>query len=260
MNIYGYSHIHTRHTDGDLSLSEIKNVMLSYGASFVFVADHKEYLSTEKFERLVSECQQLSDDKILIIPGLEVVVGRNHLLVLGVKNYYKEDSAIDLLKKYKADGCLIIWAHPHRSKYKIDNVCLDLLDGIEIWNSAYDTKYCPRYNSLQYIKRGSKNNWLLLPGLDFHRSSHLPGPKIFLSVGRLEVEEVIKKIKSGEYLVGKKTGVKKEDFLGKKYYYYFCLSLFLLAIFNIFKTANSILLALHIKVPARIKNYLRKYI
>ncbi len=260
MDIYGYSHIHTRYTDGDLSLLEVKKLMLDYGASFMLITEHREHLNATTFKQLAVECHQLSDDDILIITGLEVAAGNNHILILGAEQFYEENDIVDLLTRYKADGCPIIWAHPHRNKYKIEDNLLSLLDGIEIWNSAYDTKYCPRYSSLQYARYNFKKDWLLLPALDFHRQSHLPGPKIFLSVEKLRTEEVIRQIKLGQYKIGKKEGVSSKDCLTKRYYFYFYLSLLIMMMFKFFKTTDSFLSALHIKVPVKIKNYLRRYI
>ena len=154
MDIYGYSHLHTKYTDGDLDLSKIKELLLNQGASFAFITEHREYFDAQKYEKYFQECRQLSDDKIIFVPGLEIAVGRNHILVLGVEKYYEDDSSINLLKRYKADGNLIIWAHPHRSRYLITADVSELLDGIEIWNSSYDTKYFPDlvlYNMLKRI-------------------------------------------------------------------------------------------------------------
>lgn len=260
MEIYGYSHLHTKYSDGDLDLPEIKKLLLKQGASFAFISEHEEFFNVQKYEALVKECRVLSDDQFLFIPGLEIAVSKNHILVLGAWQYHKTDNNVNLLKAYKADDCLLIWAHPHRGHYQIKDDVLNLMDGMEIWNSSYDTKYFPRHSSLSYAKRNLRTDWLLISGLDFHRASHLPGPKMFLSVNDLSYEEIIKKIKSGEYQIGNQKKLIKEDVFGKKYYYYCLLSVFFLGILKTFKIINSVLLALNIRMPAKIKNYLRKYI
>jgi len=260
MEIYGYLHLHTKYSDGDLDLPEIKKSLLNQGASFAFFTEHEKHLDAQGYEAFVKECRTFSDDKFLLIPGLEIPVGKNHILVLGARQYHQAGNDADLIKAYRADGCVIIWAHPHRGNYQMTDDILNLMDGMEIWNSSYDTKYAPRYSSLNYIKKNLRINWLLLPGLDFHRQSHLPGPKIFLSVNYLNYEEIIEKIKSGEYQIGNQKELNDKNVFGKKYYYYFSLSILFLTVLRILKTINSSLLALNIKVPAKIKNYLRKHI
>jgi hypothetical protein len=260
MQIFGYCHIHSKYSDGDLSLEKIKRIFSYLGASFIFVTEHTDNFTKDKARNFINDCQRLSNNNFLIIPGLEISIGKNHILVLGTPNYYEDNNIIYLLNKYKNDNCLLVWAHPHRGNHQVVDSILGLIDGIEIWNSVYDTKHAPRYSTLNYVKKNYQKNWLLFPGLDFHRSSHSPGPAIFLSLNQLNQEEIIRKMKINEYQIGNKIKLNKNDVLGKKYYYLFFLNLFFIIILTILRMINSVLLSFNIKAPIRIKNYLRKYI
>lgn len=254
MKHIGYLHVHSKYSDGDLSLSEIKRIFLGKGASFIFLAEHEELLNEKEYFELINECNRLNNESFLLVPGLESVCGENHLLIYGAKKIVPGKDIVEKIKMHKEDGCVIIWAHPHKSNYIIEPEIFSLLDGMEIWNSSYDGKNAPRFNSLNFAKKKA-SGLALLPGLDFHRAAHQYGPKIAFNLNNLNYKDIAEQIKLGKFLVGsEERGV--DSFLKKNTINLKSLaSIFFL---HFFKKLNAIFFRFHIKAPRRIKDRIRK--
>lgn len=255
--MFGYLHIHSKYSDGDYDLEKIKEVFSKMGANFIFLADHEERLDDKKFRDYLKECSRLSDNNFLIIPGLEINVGKNHLLALNAEQIHHENNLIEKIKKYKDDGCLIVWAHPHKNKFKIDEKLFELLDGIEVWNSLYDGKIVPRFSSLK-VASSLPDKKKLLCALDFHRAAHSDGPKIFLKSKILEKDAVIQELKSGNYKIGKNTEMEMDKVELNSLLT--LISFLSITLIRIFRISSKILSILNIKVPKKIKVFLRRKI
>ena len=81
----GAIHIHSTYSDGELTLAELRDVMIASGCGFVCMTDHAEFSDDAKLDAYVRECESLSDDQFRFIPGLEFTCdNRMHVLGLGV--------------------------------------------------------------------------------------------------------------------------------------------------------------------------------
>ena len=63
----GAIHIHSRYSDGDLSLAELRDAYAAAGCAFVCMTDHAEFLDEDGRRRYVSECAALSDERFRFI-------------------------------------------------------------------------------------------------------------------------------------------------------------------------------------------------
>ena len=80
----GAIHVHSTYSDGEFTLSELKEIFVSAGCSFVCMTDHAEYFDADSREAYKSECLKLSDSKFLFIPGVEYTCReRMHILAYG---------------------------------------------------------------------------------------------------------------------------------------------------------------------------------
>ncbi|MBP9863858.1 hypothetical protein KBC54_00205 [Patescibacteria group bacterium] len=185
MKLIGLVHLHSTHSyDGKLSLSEIRDLAVRDGISFVCMTEHTEGMDEEKMQKFIDECRSVSDDRVSFIPGFEITSGNSHTLAIGVSSPVQIGIPIEMMKKAKADGAWIVLAHPHRNQFEIQDAHLAVLDGIEIWNGQYDGKHVPRTAAVSYLSflRRKLPKLLASAGLDLHRASHWGGPRIHLDI------------------------------------------------------------------------------
>ena len=93
-----------------------------------------------------------------------------HLLGIGLSKYIDPQNIIKTIDDIHLQGGLAIIAHPSRNNYFIPPEIVEMLDGLEVWNAAYDSRYLPRAKSLRTFNSLRKKNASLLAfcGLDMH--------------------------------------------------------------------------------------------
>jgi predicted metal-dependent phosphoesterase TrpH len=181
MKLKGLLHVHSNHSDGALSLAEIKKACQLTGVKFVFMADHMHQIeSLEKFEQIKKECLELSDNEFQIVPGFEVETKEDyHILVYNSKVFIKDKiSWRELFNIYSNEkDVLFVLAHASQLKTKPDKEFLTKINAIEAWNSRYDSRHAPNLKALTLAK---ENNLASLCGVDSHSKETLA--KIWLEV------------------------------------------------------------------------------
>jgi predicted metal-dependent phosphoesterase TrpH len=81
----GVIHAHSTYSDGEYTLTELRDVFVASGCTFVCMTDHAEYFDVEKVRSYRAECERLSDDQFVFVPGLEFTCERRmHILGYGV--------------------------------------------------------------------------------------------------------------------------------------------------------------------------------
>ncbi len=201
MDITGGAHIHSRYSyDGAVSLADLRKECLARDMRFALMAEHTDHLMPEAAEEFIRECRRLSDAEFILIPGFEVSYLGTHVLVIGASRYHHGQSAAELLMRWRAEGALLVLAHPHRNGYRMDHFLREQLDGIEIWNSQYDGIWAPRTRA-----------WDMLPtmvssvrafgSLDLHRFSHINGPRLAMTVAALDEADIIARLRQGAFSI-----------------------------------------------------------
>lgn len=144
--ITGIIHAHSTYSyDGKSTLSELKTLLQNVGHSFACMSEHTDQLTESQLSEFVSECQSLSDESFVFIPGLEIPYKQAHILLLGCISWMGQE-AVDraALQTAASTAQLTILAHPVRNKFKVDQAMRDCIDGVEIWNQQYDGKAAPQ--------------------------------------------------------------------------------------------------------------------
>jgi vacuolar-type H+-ATPase subunit F/Vma7 len=256
MQVKGLCHIHSKLShDGEVSISELKESLKGKGFKFLLLTEHIHDYSSEKIEEILKECQSLSDEQFIIIPGLELEDKGEHFLAIGInesaKNIYDPIG-------FRSSGAIIVWAHPY--KIKQDGIEGSQIDGLEIWNSCYDGKFIPRWQALKLLnKLRQENNVFAYGGIDFHRFSHLGGPFFVIDVEKLSEREILKSLKQGKFFIQRGVVAVNSDGAmqpGQKIEAALLSPIFRFLI-GFFKFWSKILTELRISPPRKIKELIR---
>jgi len=170
MEIKGIIHVHTMYShDGELSLSDLAQLCKTSGYKFVIVTEHAEDMTEDSMSEFVHECKLLSDEDLVIIPGLEFICNGLHILGLGIEKLLQMSDFRTLVNEIHKQGGIAVLAHV--SYYK-DIPLENLLevDGIEVWNSRYDGRYAPKLKCIKTFENLKKHNSNVVGycGLDLH--------------------------------------------------------------------------------------------
>src|SRR5262245_10745593 len=95
----GILHVHSLFSDGEEPLERLITLFKGFGMSFVAVSDHAEVFDEARMEEYVALCESLSDDKFVVIPGLEFALhgGGVHILGYGVTRRVRFSSMEELV-------------------------------------------------------------------------------------------------------------------------------------------------------------------
>lgn len=204
------SHVHSTHSyDGELSLEQIRAWCSAHGVRAVLMSEHTNGLSQEQGEAAIAAALAASTPDVQFVPGFEVPYRGAHVLCLGVQTYPNVPEGLEMIRFFKAQGALVVLAHPHRNDFEIDDALAALLDGTEVWNSQYDGKYVPRARSLRFLQelRNTRRDLFAFCGLDVHRDAHFGGPVLFVQAQKNDAAEVIDALRARHFSFGKNRGV-----------------------------------------------------
>jgi hypothetical protein len=211
MKIKGICHVHSSYShDGEVSLADLKDYFKQKGFQFLLLTEHINDVSGDIIRQIVEECQSLSDKEFIIIPGLEIKDGKEHFLIIGIDGSQNE---VEELIRGQLSSKMVIWAHPFfMGTPRQDRAMNNPIDGMEIWNSVYDGKSFPRWQALKLLdKLRQGKDFYGLGGIDFHRFSHAGGPYLTLEVQNFSQEEILKKLKAGQFTLQKNNLVVGSD-------------------------------------------------
>lgn len=198
----GAIHTHSTYSDGEFTLSELREVFLAVGCEFVCLTDHAEFFDRDALEAYTAECQRLSDDQFRFIAGLEYSCERRmHILGLGVTSPVNTTDPQAVIRHIENCGGVSIIAHPMDSAFSWIESFDTLPTGIETWNSKYDGRYAPRPATFALLKRLQTREASLRAfyGQDLHWKNQYRG--LFNIVRRQSPsrEEILSAFKNGDY-------------------------------------------------------------
>lgn len=136
----GELHLHTNHSDGNASLSEMVAAAKKHGLDFVVLSDHNT----------VSSHKDISGAGFPVIPGMELTTFHGHAVALGVGEFvdWREERDSDLHKQldfvhYR--GGLFSVAHPFviggpictGCEWEYHNIDWSRVDLIEVWSGSW---------------------------------------------------------------------------------------------------------------------------
>jgi len=202
MKIKGFLHIHSNFSDGELSLKEIKERAKKMKGSFVFLSDHLEFFdSSQKMKRFLEECEKLSEDDFLMIPGFEISPKNNfHILLYNINRPIPCALTVDNLKDFHVkENELLILAHGSSYfKKPLPEFLKRKIHGVEVWNARYDSLLAPNLNSFKYLD----DSKIPLIGLDAHNALSFKNFYVQMEVEELKINYIIENLKKRNFKVG----------------------------------------------------------
>jgi hypothetical protein len=184
--ITGIVHVHSDFSrDGLCSVRELASYARDEGLRFVTLTDHAEEISLDDMKKLQQQCAQESDESCVLIPGLEFrCSGDIHILGLGISREIPCEDPVTVATQIGAMGGLAILAHPARNGYQCHPELCRVLDGIEIWNAAYDGPFVPPLANMDLLQKARDANQAIsgFGGADLHWLDGPPGVTIELRV------------------------------------------------------------------------------
>ena len=150
----GAIHIHSTYSDGEFTLSELRDLFLAEGCAFVAMTDHAEYFDSEKLSAYFTDCLAHSDERLRFVPGLEYECDqRMHILGYGANRLAHSKDPQQVISHIDAQGAISVIAHPKDDFFDWIESFETLPQGIEAWNSKYDGRYAPRPGTFRLLQR-----------------------------------------------------------------------------------------------------------
>lgn len=183
----GALHVHSTYSDGEFTLAELRRVFLDVGCAFVCMNDHAEYFESDKLRQYMDECQALSDEQLLFVPGLEYECEqRMHILGYGATRRVESQNPETVIRQIEEQGAVSVIAHPKNDFFEWIRKFETLPMGIETWNSKYDGRYAPRPETFALLQelRERKPGMLSFYGQDLHWKKQFRGLFVQLDSAR----------------------------------------------------------------------------
>lgn len=268
MEVKGILHCHSNYSyDAKLSLRELKELFQKNGVQFVCMTEHTDELTDERAMAFIGECEALSDETFLFIPGFEVpyrvLEEHAHVLMIGMRSFYERyASTIEVLKPWTQEASFVVLAHPVRNMFKVDDGLLEEIDALEVWNQQYEGKRVPRTRSLKLLEKLREKKPLLIAtgGVDFHRKEHFGTPLVSLVVEALTEASIIEKLQTGAFVISSPQAsfegtLLNTEVLKKKHWFESIISV---SVISCGKFVNKIFALFGISLPKSLKQRIRK--
>ncbi len=198
----GALHVHSQYSDGEYTLAELREVFAAAGCSFVCVTDHAESFDHSKLESYLHDCEELSDDSFLFVPGFEYECDdRMHILGYGCTRAVNSKDPQRVIDHIEQHGGVAVIAHPANRMFStIENFSV-LPHGIEVWNTKYDGRYAPRPGTFQLLERLQQRKPTLhaFYGQDLHWKRQFRSLFSVLSSATISGEEILNMLKEGKF-------------------------------------------------------------
>lgn len=150
----GATHCHSTYSDGEFTLTELREMFIASGFDFVCMTDHAEFFTEQQLKLYVAECEALSDERFRFIAGLEYECERRmHILGYGVTRLAGTTDPQEVIRHIEREGGISVIAHPMDTMFPWIETFDVLPRGIETWNSKYDGRYAPRPGTFQLLQR-----------------------------------------------------------------------------------------------------------
>ncbi len=172
----GVIHVHSNYShDGRDSLEALKAFALARGLCFVGLTDHAEDFDAGRFVEFLERCRALSDSQVALLPGLEFrFVGHAglHLLALGLDRWIEPETPDAFIALTRGAARFTMAAHPTLFDYRLPEAVAAGIDGIEVWNAAYNTRFLPDPAAIRLLGRvqARRPEVVGTAGLDQHDS------------------------------------------------------------------------------------------
>lgn len=185
--VAGAIHMHSDYShDGVDSLEMLRDACVARDIRWVGLTDHAEDLDREVFTEYLAHCASLSDDTFTFIPGLEYrFAGFRgvHLFAVGLTDWITPRTFEEFFDQTATTAQFTVLAHPVLCKYKVPQLVLDRINGIEIWNTNYNTRYLADPNAIALYQQlhALRPDVVATVGLDQHDSRNDRGVRTLIA-------------------------------------------------------------------------------
>ncbi len=212
MSIDCLLHVHSSFSyDSETDLADIARTARLHRIQCVLMSEHNNRMNPEQVSAFVRRCDELSDEQLLIVPGLELAYDANrvHLLAYGIRHFIDSTSAErtirSLIDAVHDAGGLAVLAHPsHRRAFeRLAPDDLSQLDGIEIWNVKNGNRFVPSASDLRLLRRVRTRGGRAFGfgGLDWHHLNKFLPFVLNVSAPALTKEAVFQALREGQFTV-----------------------------------------------------------
>jgi len=191
----GELHSHTRASDGYPTPEEAVKLARAKGLSVLSITDHDTFRGSSLAMRIA---RILAPNVPIILPGIEVRTELGDILVYCSEPHPSAPKDVESLREWASENnCVMIAAHPfHPARHSLGKRIydiLDILDGLEVWNS----RGIPVFN-YKAIKLGEElSGKVLTSGSDAHvPREYGVSPTIFLEPVE-SVEDALEAVRKG---------------------------------------------------------------
>ena len=199
----GVMHVHTDLShDGLHSPQELQQLFIRHNLQFACLTDHSQDVREEQFENLRKQCRDLSDPDFVLIPGIEYSCdGGVHIMGIGISHITRATAHAEVINHIHTHNGLAVLAHPTKDRYPLSHDWLGLLDGVEIWNRAVDSKYLPQTVSIRTFFDLKKEHAHLTAffGLDLHRERSYQDHAMEIEADSCDLDRIVQALKSGRH-------------------------------------------------------------
>ena len=204
----GALHVHSTYSDGEFTMSELRQIFQDDGCDFVCMSDHAEYFDSAKLQAYHAECRALSTPQFAFVPGLEYECERRmHILGYGAKALANSQDPQTVIRHIQDQGALAVIAHPKDEFFPWIEEFATVPQGIEVWNSKYDGRYAPRPQTFALLNRLRLRSPAMLGfyGQDLHWKKQFRGLFVELECEQAQPDQILTALAHGSY-----TGMKAD--------------------------------------------------
>lgn len=201
----GIFHAHSTYShDGRCTLPELVSLCKERGLGFIALSEHAEDMEEASMDAFASECKELSKTGFILLPGLEFGFSeypKLHLLGIGVTRYIPPSDISRTIDAIREQGGLSVIAHPARNGHFVPEHIKGKIDGIEVWNAAYDSRYLPHHKSVSLYRalRKINNSMLAFGGLDFHTAWNFKELSVCVNGSPADAKELLDLLREGSF-------------------------------------------------------------
>lgn len=197
------AHVHSDWSyDGEWPLPSIARAFRRQRYDAVLMTEHDRGFDQGRWEEYQRQCAAISDDGLLLIPGIEYEDGENvvHIAVWGESIPFlgSAQPTFELLNAARRHQAVTVFAHPWRRdahlRYRSD--WSPLLTAMEIWNRKYDG-VAPGRDAVALAAREGLAPFV---SLDFHTARQFfPLSTSVQVAGAPSPDAVIAALRDGDY-------------------------------------------------------------
>lgn len=195
-------HIHTRFSDGELSIEEIIDLYGEKKFDVISITDHvldnesqKKYKEEDRRipavtlddfafyrESLWQEAQRAWDKyQMILLPGVEITnnTQKFHLLGIDIKEFVDPDQKVEpILQQIRKQGGISVACHPYERNHTEDRQSIHLWENHEQYATLFDAWEVANRDDLFNVVGLKKFNYIA--NSDFHELRHLYSWKTLL--------------------------------------------------------------------------------